>query len=131
MTLHQGFHRGSFAFYALTGEAGAERALELLKEEVTRLAAEGVDEAEFKAAREAAAFEADAALESRKSLLDSAALDRYYGLPPEWTTERGNLLRAVTRDEFNALLREVFAGALEHSVSVVARGSAGKQETAN
>ena len=124
MTLHQGFHRGSFAFYALTGEAGAERALELLKEEVTRLAAEGVDEAEFAAAREAAAFDADTALESRKGLLDSAALDLYYGMPPEWTTDRGKLLRAVTKNEFNALLRECFADALEHSVAVVAHGSA-------
>ena len=124
MTLKQGFHRGSFAFYALTGEAGAERALELLKEEVVRLASEGVGEAEFAAAREAAAFEADTALESRKSLLDNAALDHYYGMSPEWTTDRGKLLRAVTRKEFNELLRECFADALEHSVSVVARGSA-------
>ena len=129
MTLHQGFHRGSFAFYALTGETGAERALELLKEEVLRLGSDGVDEAEFAAAREAAAFEADTALESRKGLLDSAALDLYYGMPPKWTTERGKLLRAVTRKEFNALLRECFADALEHSVSVVAHASAApKQE---
>jgi len=124
MTLNQGFHRGSFAFYALTGEAGAERALELLKEEVTRLASEGVDAAEFAAAREAAAFDADTALESRKSLLDNAALDHYYGMSPEWTTDRGKLLRAVTRKEFNALLRECFADALTHSVAVVAHGTA-------
>ena len=127
MTYHQGFHRGSFAFYALTGEAGAERALGLLREEVERLAEAGVDEAEFLAAREAAAFEADTALESRKSLLDSAALDHYYGMSPEWTIDRGKLLRAVTRKEFNALLRECFADALTHSVAVIARGEAAEK----
>lgn len=124
MTYHQGFHRGSFAFYALTGEAGAERALELLKEEAARLAGDGVDEAEFAAAREAAAFEADALLESRKALLDGSVLDLYYGLPPELTVARGDQLRAMTRKEFNALLREAFADALDHAVSVVAHGSA-------
>jgi len=122
MTLNGGFHRGSFVFYALTGEAGAERALELLREEVARLADAGVDEKEFAAAREAAAFEAEAAQESRKSLLDGAALDLYYGVPPERIAARSDELRKVTRKEFNALLRERFAGALEHSVAVVARG---------
>ena len=39
---------------------------------------------------------------------------------------RGDELRAVTRDEFNALLRERFAGALEHSVTAVAHGTEGK-----
>ncbi len=128
MTYHQGFHRGSFAFYALTGEAGAERALKLLEEEVARLAENGVDEAEFRAAREAAAFEADTLLESRKALLDGAVLDLYYGQPSELTVARGDHLRAMTRKEFNALLREVFADAPEHSVSVVAHGGAANEK---
>ena len=122
MTLNGGFHRGSFTFYALTGAAGAERTLGLLKSEVQRLAADGVDEDEFAAAREAAAFEAEAARDSLKSLLEGAALDLYYGVPPERMANRGDELRAVTRDEFNALLRERFAGALEHSVTAVAHG---------
>ena len=126
MTLNGGFHRGSFVFYALTGEAGAERALGLLREEVIRLAADGVDEEEFAAARAGAAFEADAARESLKTLLDGAALDLYYGMPPERIVKRGAELRAVEREEFNALLRERFAEALEHSVAVVARGTKGK-----
>lgn len=122
MSLNGGFHRGCFAFYALTGEAGAERALELLREEVSHLADDGVGKAEFAAARKAAAFEADAAQESLKSLLDGAALDLYYGVPPERITARGDELRAVTRNEFNALVRDRFAEALEHSVSVVVHG---------
>ena len=122
MTLNGGFHRGSFVFYALTGEAGAEPALELLRDEVERLAARGVDEAEFAAARTAAAFDAEAAQDSLKSLLDGAALDLYYGMPPERIAKRGDELRAVTLRDFNALLRERFAEALRHAVTVVAHG---------
>ena len=46
----------------------------------------------------------------------------------ELTVARGDHLRAMTRKEFNALLREVFADALEHSVSVVAHGSAANEK---
>ena len=122
MSLNGGFHRGSFTFYALTGEAGAERALGLLRDEVTRLAAEGVDEAEFTAARTAAAFDAEAAQDSLKSRLDGAALDLYYGVPPELITGRSDELRRVTRRDFNTLVRERFAAALEHAVTVVVHG---------
>ena len=123
MMLNGGFRRGSFVFYALTDESGAEKALKLLREEVTRLAESGVDDAEFLPAREAAAFEADSVLESQSALTETAALDLYYGLPPERMAERGTLLRKMTRKEFNALLKERFADALEHAVSVVARGT--------
>ena len=126
MTLNGGFHRGSFVFYALTEAKGAERTLELIREEVARLADDGVEKVEFDAAREAAAFKADAAVESMKSLLEGAALDLYYGVPPERILTRGDELRTVKLDEFNALLRERFADALEHSVTAIARGTAGK-----
>ena len=123
MMLNGGFHRGSFVFYALTGEAGAEEALKLLREEVARLAETGVDDTEFLPAREAAAFEAESVLESRSALVESAALDLYYGVPPEHFAERGKMLRSVSKKEFNALLKERFADALKHAVSVVAHGS--------
>jgi len=123
MTLNGGFHRGSFLFYALTDEKGAERTLELLRDEATHLAETGVAEEEFLPAREAAAFEADSLLDMRGALLESAALDRYYGLHPALLAERGAALRAVTLNEFNALLRKRFAGALAHSAAAVAHGT--------
>ena len=126
MTLNGGFHRGSFVFYALTEAQNAERTLELLREEVTRLADCGVEKSEFAAAREAAAFKADAGSESMKNLLEGAALDLYYGVPPERILTRGDELRSVKLEDFNALLRERFAEALAHSVTVVARGTTGK-----
>ena len=61
-----------------------------------------------------------------KNLLESAALDLYYGVPPERMLTRGDELRSVKLEDFNALLRDRFAKALEHSVTVVARGTAGK-----
>ena len=123
MMLNGGFCRGSFVFYALTDESGAEKALKLLREEVARLAETGVDNSEFLPAREAAAFEAEAILESKAALTESAALDLYYGVPPERLAERGAMLRKMTRKEFNSLLRERFADALKHAVSVIAHGT--------
>ena len=41
-------------------------------------------------------------------------------------TRRGELLRKIARKDFNALLKKLFAGALEHSVAVVAHGTAAK-----
>ena len=122
MTMNGGFHRGSFLFYALTDETGAEPALELLKTEVRELAESGAGEADFLPAREAAAFEADSSLEQGSSVTDTAALELYYGAEPQVLLERGTKIHETNLPEFNALLKELFTGALEQSVSVVARG---------
>jgi len=123
MTMNGGFHRGCFMFYALTSGEGAEKALELLKEEVRRLAERGVDDTEFLPARESAAFDADSALEAKNTLPDTAALELYYGVAPSHLLARGAELHAAGFDDFNALLKELFSGALERSVSVVGRGA--------
>lgn len=122
MTMNGGFHRGSFLFYTLTDEKGAESALELMRAEVRELADAGVDESEFRPARESAAFEADSALETGNSITDIAALELYYGVEPHRLLERGTELHEAKLGEFNALLKELFSGALEHSVSVLCHG---------
>ena len=66
---------------------------------------------------------AEAILESKAALTESAALDLYYGVPPERLAERGAMLRKMTRKEFNSLLWERFADALKHAVSVIAHGT--------
>ena len=117
-----GFHRGSFIFYALTNTAGAESVLELLKGEVRMLAESGVEETEFFPAREAAAFDADSELETGGAITDAAALELYYGVGPERLISRGTELHSAELSGFNAILKGLFRGALDHSVSVVSRG---------
>lgn len=126
MTMNGGFHRGCFVFYALTSDGGAETALRLLRDEAERLGSTGISEAEFAPAREAAAFEAESLLESGGALAETAALDLYYGMEPEAITGRGELLRGIRLKDFNALLKELFSGALAHSVAAVAHGTAAK-----
>ena len=124
MTMNGGFHRGSFIFYALTDDSGAEKALRLLHDEALRLGTTGVAEAEFLPARESAAFEAESLLDSGGALAETAALDLYYGVETEAITRRGERLRDIALKDFNALLAELFADALRHGVTAVAHGAA-------
>ena len=124
MTMNGGFHRGSFIFYALTNDDGAEKALRLLRDEALRLGTAGVAEAEFLPARESAAFEAESLLDSGGALAETAALDLYYGAETAAITRRGERLRDIALKDFNALLAELFADALAHGVTAVAHGIA-------
>ena len=110
MSYAAGFHRGYFAFYAMTSAEAGKKVLELLKSEILRIAENGLQENEFNAARAGAVFEAERVLDSPESLLRTAGMEAYYGFEPEKLLTRTQRLKTLDYNECNALLKEIFSG---------------------
>ncbi|MBQ8753696.1 MAG: insulinase family protein [Lentisphaeria bacterium] len=110
--LSGGFHAGQFRFFAITGAASAEKAAGLLREEVQRLAAEGLTEAEFNAAREGAVFAVSKIADSVAAALPGLLLELHYGHPANELFSHREKLLGRSRDGVNRLLKEYFSNAV-------------------
>ena len=117
-----GIHPGSFTFYAATAPDQLARAAAVIDDECERLAAAGVAEAEFTAARDSAVFAQRQRDENPAFALLSRVLFLFYGetLSAEETADE---IAAIGRDEFNRWLREHFR-AWRNSVAVALRPTA-------
>ena len=109
LQLSGGFHAGQFRLFAITSAASAEKASLLLHEEVERLAAEGLTETEFNAAREGALFAVSKAADSVAAALPGVLLELHYGHPADELFCRRERLLSRTREDVNKLLAEYFS----------------------
>ncbi len=100
-----GFHPGWLLFYAITSPEQARRAEELLVAEAAAIAAEGLREEEFAAARESAAFAASQAVESVGPALTGSLLAMHYGRSPRSVWEHEEELRAIDAEALHRATR--------------------------
>ena len=108
MRMSAGLHPGALMFYAVTTAEQAAEAAALLNAELVRLGAEGLESAEFEAAREGAAFQAARQCESSSAALVSSLLALYYHQEPDAPWRHEAEVRALGRAEVNGRLRNYF-----------------------
>ncbi len=107
-----GLQRGAALFYGVTAPDRGEQVLALLRAEVERLGARGLESEEFAAAREAAMVSARRRLEATGRLLATAGLESYYGRDPEAVLAGGREFRELTLTRVNATLSRLFTGSV-------------------
>ena len=109
MTYAAGFHPGYFGFYALTAPQAGKKTLALIDEEISRLRDERPETAEFNAARNSAAFEAERAVDTVESRLRTAAMEAFYGGNAAEVLDRPQKLQSMTAERFHDALRRLFS----------------------
>ena len=117
MDMAGGFHPGWFAFYAQTRCDRMEDTTSLLKSEISRLGTVGLDQEEFESARERILFKTLKCQDSSSGRLYNALLDIFYH--PDTIPDQGKeieILKNLTLEEVNSLLRATFADAVTVSV---------------
>ena len=107
--LSGGFHAGQFRFFAVTSAESADKAAALLRDEVRRLAENGLSEAEFNAAREGAVFAAGKAADTVAAALSGVLLELHYGHAADELFCRREKLLNRTREGVNQMLEEYFS----------------------
>lgn len=108
MRLQSGFHRGMAVFFAMTAPDQAEKALDLLRQEIDRIGRDGLSSEEFAEARRGAVFSLERAAAEPGSLLGQATLSRYYAESAEELRRDIARLEAFDAAEVNALLKPYF-----------------------
>ena len=117
MDMSGGFHPGWFAFYAQTRCDRMEDTTLLLKSEIRRLEAEGLDQEEFESARERILFKTLKYQDSCSGRLYNALLDIFYH--PDTLPDPGKeieILKSLTLEEVNDIIRATFTDAVTVSV---------------
>ena len=117
MDMAGGFHPGWFAFYAQTRCDRMEDTNALLISEIRRLGAEGLDQEEFESARERILFKTLKCQDSVSGRLYNALLEVFYHpdtLPD--SSREIEILKQLTLEEVNAVIRSSFADAVTVSV---------------
>jgi zinc protease len=109
MNFFSGFHPGAVCFYSMTEIGAEDKVMELLNKEITRLAEDGLSEAEFEAAKTAVLFDIARNGDSAEKLLQTMAMDIYYGKDENEFTDRQERIRNFDLAAFNAAIKPYFS----------------------
>ena len=109
MNFFAGFHPGAVCFYSMTEMGAEDKVMELLNKEITRLAEEGLSESEFDAAKTALLFDIARSGDSAEKLLNTMAMDIYYGKDENEFALRQERIRNLDLASFNAAIKPYFS----------------------
>ena len=109
---------GFFALYAGTREDAAEEVEKLMREQLHRIAEQGLRDEEWKRAREQILAASDMSLQSNGELAQTCALNELYGLGYQYPFEIHNRMEAMTGDTIREAARSILKDERE-AVSVV------------
>ncbi len=118
VSFSRGIHRGVIAFHAGTEMTTAERVLEMLRAERTRLAEKGITSEEFKAARESAIFDCAQNMEKVEYLIMNSVISEYYGNGFELPWQQVKIYSSLRLSEVNHIAAKYLHGA--SAVTVIA-----------
>lgn len=104
--LRLGTDPGHFVFYAGVKPEEGPRALELLIEEAAKLRASGITDEELRQAKEQLIGNHEHSLESAASVLQEAVTDEILGLGFEEMERFSDSIRAVSKEDVEAVIRE-------------------------
>ncbi|MBE6366765.1 MAG: insulinase family protein [Lentisphaerae bacterium] len=119
-----GLVQGVIALYAGVQPANAPAALECLKNEICRLAENGLEEEEFAAAKLTTISAAARQLESSDTQLLHVLLADFYGDDPLTSLDSTAKLSSITREECNNTLNRIFSAPAVISVIAGSRAKA-------
>ncbi len=117
MRMFSGWHPGMLSLFAVTAAESAPRALDLLRQETERLAADGLTGEEFREARDRVIFSMERLHAEVGGQLQDAALSVFYGEPVMRSRQEIERLRAMTPEETNPVLRKYLSGVAQTVVA--------------
>ncbi len=117
MRMFSGWHPGMLNLFAVTAAESASRALELLRMEAGRVAAEGVTEEEFRKSRDSLIFSMERLHAEVGGQLQNAALSVFYGEPAMRSRQEIERLRTMTLEEVKPVWRRYLSGTAQTVVA--------------
>ncbi len=110
MQMFSGWHPGSLIFFAATASESAPQALKLLRMETERIAADGLERAEFLEARDSLIFSLRRAHADVGARLHNAALSVFYGKSTMHSHQEIARLQSFTPEEIRPVLQKYLNG---------------------
>jgi zinc protease len=105
-SLFVGLAPGVLSFYAATSPENAENVARIIRDELTDLAGNGLEEQEFARAKARSIAHLEFQLQSMEACAQSAALNEHYGLGYDYVRRRKRMIEELNRSTVSDLARK-------------------------
>lgn len=111
-----GHHKGHLMLYALTDPRSTSEVLDLLQTELDKLGSEGLTKEEFELAKLQIVSEKAFSSQENKAVIFNSAINEYYGLGHNSYFEELDKIKAMTFENFNNEVKQLFSQTRQISV---------------